>query len=601
MRIAALAAERGVVCKAVSPSTTSPLNLLRPLGPRGGHFIAGIFALFFLAFPGAAQSTFGSITGMVSDPSGGMVPNAKVWVTNLGTQSVRETTTGTAGVYNVPNLDLGTYLLRVSADGFTTYERTGLRLVSNQVLNINVTLEVGATSSVVQVEGTAPTITTETNDLTSTMTSTAVQKLPMVARHAGDSGIFGYLSLNTGVLPDGSVQGTRSTAGAIPTIDGIAVMAHPFGSRPVQPSLETVEEISIVKAGGQAEYATAANIKVITKSGTNEFHGGGFWEYNGHWLNARNFFSPTVPFRVYNNFGASLGGPIVRNKLFFYFAYEGGREAAKRVSTADVPLAAWRDGDFSSLLASGTVIKDPATGLAFAENRIPASRLSNVSQKIQERFYPLPNFGPAGTRSGNWRLNQNGTNGFSRMNHIDARGDYNIGNSDVVFARITWRRLPLEWDNMSNLPGVQRRQSKAGVFSWNHTISPTMVNEFRFGASYHNNPYWIEAVGSDILKDVGIQGISTGPYNTAPVFYITGVSATPWEDSLYNPVTNYQWIDNVSITRGKHLMKFGVDAGRVQVNGESTRPETYGAYTFSGIYSGFGYADFLLGIPQTTR
>ena len=182
------------------------------------------------------QSTFGSITGIVTDSSGAAVPNAEIAVIRAGTGARRETRAGSTGVFNVPNLDIGTYDLRVTAQGFSTYNRSELKLVSNQVLNVNVELAVGAVTSVVEVSGAA--------------------------------------SAGGGVLP--VIGGTRVQTGTLPTMDGIAVMSYPLGANPVQPSLESVEEVTAVKAVGPAEFRTAANVKVVSKSGTNEFHGSAY-------------------------------------------------------------------------------------------------------------------------------------------------------------------------------------------------------------------------------------------------------------------------------------------------------------------------------------
>ncbi|HYL37727.1 MAG TPA: TonB-dependent receptor [Bryobacteraceae bacterium] len=553
---------------------------------------------------GLAQSTFGSITGVVTDPSGSIVPNAEVSVTNAGTGGVRKVNTGSTGVFNVPNLDVGAYVLRVSAQGFTTYERAGLNLESNQVLNVNVELAVGSVASVVEVQAASPTITTETNDLSGSVGSAAVEQLPLVSRHTGDGGVYAFTLMNTGIaaVPSSSlgvIQGARLESGSVPTMDGIAVMAYPFGASPVQPSLESVQEITVVKATGPAEFATAGNIKVVTKAGTNEFHGGAFWDFNDDHLNARNFFSSTVPFRVYHDFGTSLGGPIKKNKLFFFGAYEGSRENAKVLNIEDVPLPAFRTGDFSAL--KGTV-KNPFTGQPFTNNQIPASLISPVSQKVQDFFYPLPNTGPVGALSNNWQAQYKGTTGFTHYDHFDARADYNISSSDMVFGRVSWRRMPLDYTDVYPLHETQLRRTKSGVVSWTHTITPAAVNEFRFGATFHVNPYFIDAVGSDLIKQFGIQGISTTGVHNAPIFNITGVSAVDLDaasDSYQNnPETDYEWIDNLSWTRGRHLMKFGIDVIRDQLNGNKISANVYGSYSFSGIYSGQGYADFLLGLPQ---
>ena len=218
-------------------------------------------ALPFAAF---CQSTFGSITGVVSDASGAVVSTAKLSVTNEGTGAVRQAVSSSTGTFNVPNLDIGIYRVRVSAQGFTTYERGGLNLTANQVLNMNVELAVGAAASVVEVRATPPAITTETNDLSTNLGSRAAERLPLVSRHAGDAGITTYYLFNTGVaaVPSSSstiIQGARST-GSVPTRDGITIMAYSQGTGPVQPSLESVEAITLVRAIAPAEFATAANL-----------------------------------------------------------------------------------------------------------------------------------------------------------------------------------------------------------------------------------------------------------------------------------------------------------------------------------------------------
>jgi hypothetical protein len=193
-------------------------------------------------------------------------------------------------------------------------------------------------------------------------------------------------------------------------------------------------------ANTPAEFATPANIAVVTKSGTNGYHGGAFWDYNSGDLNARDFFSAAAPFRVYHNFGGSLGGPIRKDKTFFFVDYEGSREAASVVVTGNTPLPAWRSGDFSGL---STPIIDPLTGAQFPGNRIPASRINPVSQKSEDFFYPAPNFGPAGLQSGNWRGQFPAQTGFTNFDNFDVRVDQNFGNGDKVYARVSYRQLPL--------------------------------------------------------------------------------------------------------------------------------------------------------------
>jgi hypothetical protein len=570
--------------------------------------IAGAILSFTLVSPGVAQSTFGSVTGAVKDPTGAVVPSADVEVINDGTGTTRKVTTSSAGVFNVPNLDNGAYRVRVSAAGFTTYERGGLNLAANQILNLDVQLKLGATTSVLEVQAPSPAISTETVDISNGISHESLEAMPLIGRHdAGTGGIYTYVALATSAGPASSggvpsIQGIRIQTGTLPTMDGIAVMAYAQGAGPVQPSLEGIQELKIETSVAPAEFPTAGNYQVITRSGTNRYHGSAFWDYNGNALNARSFFASAVPWRVYHNFGASAGGPVKKNKIFFFADYEGARESATRTVTESVPLPAWRNGDFSSL---GRTLTDPTTGTPFPGAMIPATRISPVSQKIQAYAYPLPNRGAPGTLASNWSVNVPGTTGMTVFNSFDGRADFNLTDRDSVFGRASWRRIPLLVPGNYPIYRVQTRWGQSEVLSWNHIFSPTKVNEFRFGTTYHRNFYTANVVGSDLLQQFGILGIPTTGVKTGPAFSLSG-GVTAWDPDAGslnfqdNPETTLEWIDNLSWTGGRHLMKFGFDAIRDRLNGNNINAIVYGRYSFSGIYTGNGYADFLLGIPQTT-
>ena len=528
-----------------------------------------LLALIVLfSIPCSGQTTFGSITGVVTDPTGSVVPDATVTVTNEATGTARKVVTSAGGAYNVPNLDIGTYRVTVGASGFARYERTGLILSTNQVLNVDAALELATTATVTEVRSVATAISTETSSLTDVKTNQVLEQLPLeMARHLADKGFYTYTFLNTGTssvtytsIP--VINGVRTQSGTLPTMDGIAVTAYSGGASPVQPSFEGIQEVNVVTANPPAEFAVAANYTVVTKSGTNDFHGTGFYNYNGNRLNARNFFDATTPFRVYNSFGASAGGPIRKNKVFIFGDYEGSREAARRQLIADVPLPAWRSGNFSGL---NTPIIDPLTGRAFSGNVIPDNRISPVAQRIQETVFPNPNFGPPGLQSGNFRQQYVGTTGFTRFDMFDIRADYNVSTRDTIFGRVSWRRMPLEGTALSPTIGhyPQRRYGHSATFSWTHTFSPALVNEFRTGITYHRNSYFLDVIGSDLVKQFGIQGVSTTGIHDAPIFRIDPVTYLDWDaddDSYFNnPSTTLVWIDNLSYTRGNHFLKFGVD------------------------------------------
>jgi hypothetical protein len=327
------------------------------------------------------QTTFATITGTVTDPSGAVLQGAKVSVTSEGEGTVRDVITGSTGVFTVPNLTVGRYRLQATASGFGPFDLTGVILNANQGFNVDVKMSLAQAGVSVQVTDSGAAISTETTNLSNLKTSRDLQELPLVSRHTGDQGFYAFVLQNPGVnsMPGNSlnnVQGVRQQTGVLPTMDGIAVMAYPIGPGPVQPSLEGIQEVNVQLANTPAEFATPANFAVVTKSGTNDFHGSAFWDYNSSVLNARDFFSTAAPFRVYHNFGGSVGGPIRKDKTFFFGDYEGSREAASVVVTGNTPLPAWRTGDFSGLF---TPIIDPLTGAQFPGNRIPLSRISTVS------------------------------------------------------------------------------------------------------------------------------------------------------------------------------------------------------------------------------
>jgi len=556
-----------------------------------------------------SQTTFGSITGTVTDPSGAVIPGARVTVTNEGTGGEREVITTGSGVFNVPNLNPGIYSVRVEATGFAVALGRELHLESNQVLDLPLQLTVGSTATTVEVAGAAPTIDTANSGLSNLKTSNDLENLPVVSRQYGDQGFYPYLAFNPGVNYSGNsllnVQGVRQQTGVLPTMDGISVMAYPIGPGPVQPSLEAIQEVNVQINNSQAEFATATTFAVSTKPGTNEFHGGAFWDYNGNALNARSFFSSSVPFRVYNNFGGSIGGPIKKNKAFFYGDYEGGRESAVNTNVNNMPLVAWRTGDFSGLLPS-TVIIDPLTGSPFLGNKIPQNRTSQVSLNIQN-LYLVPNFGPPDLQFGNWRGATPGVTGFTNIDHFDVRVDYNFSPHDTVFVRESYRRLPLFYDCYWPPIGDinQLRSGQSGVLSWNHILSPALLNEFRTGYTRQRNFYEPFAIGTDIIKQVGIQGINVStPIHNVPQFNFNGVTSLDMDAVCDNHNitldTNFDWLDNLTWTRGKHFMKFGFNAIRDQRGGEFISSNIYGQYIFDGTFTGWDYADFLLGLPHIT-
>ncbi len=564
--------------------------------------------LCYLVPNATGQTILSSITGTVTDPSGAVVPDAQVTVTNEGTGVARSASANPTGVFIVPDLSVGTYRVRVEATGFQTQERTGLILNANRVLNLDIQLTLGSAATQVQVQAQAPVINTETSTLAYTRSTRELQQLPLVEMTCGSHQALGYALTNPGAYENCSgnfgANGVRYTDTML-TNDGIVEMADPdgVGGGPVQPGFEALQEVTYSLADSPAEFARPVNFTLVTKSGTNQFHGTSHWQYNTNAVNSRNFFSDTVPFRVDNVFGASFGGPIKKDKTFFFGDYNAARESATSPVVVNTPLVPWRTGDFSGLLSQGVVITNPFTGTPFPNNQILPNMINPVSQNAENYFFQPPNFGPPGLQSGNWRRQFPGLTNWTAFDDFDVRVDHNFSPRDTVFTRISYRQLPTPYATGLMPPiqfGNDVRGARIGVIAWTHTFTPTLINEARGGFSRQRNIFYTLATGSDIISKIGIQGIQTTGLRDVPVFNITGITSTNPCSAGLTLDTNFQWTDNMSWTRGGHSAKFGIDVIRDQIGGYGIPNDVYGTYNFTGIYTGFGYADFLLGIPQST-
>ncbi len=560
------------------------------------------FILPALHIPARAQSTFGSITGSVTDPSGGAVPGAKVTIINPVTGSQQQVTTDAAGAFNAADIQPGTYDVVVDAKGFTTQRRTGIVVYAHNVVNVDTRLAVGDTKTSVEVTEAAPVIDTSTQTLSYTQTSAQLSQAPTNATLQDTNQYFALYSPGVGINSGGGIHafGLRTVDTRIAN-DGIIEMADAdgVGGGPIGPAPGSVAEVTTVTNGANAEYQEPANVIIVTKSGGNTFHGLAAFSWNGSDLNARNFFSSSVPFANFDDYNANVGGPIKKNKLFFFANYEGLRSRGQSVLNANVPLAAWRTGNFSGQTAA---VVNPFNKTPFPGNQIPSSLISPVAIATQNLFYPVPNFGPSTLQSGNWRALLPST---SSSDTGDGRIDYNISDRDRVFGRMTYHANNSDSVNGGSLPAaiyLVNRPTTSAFISYTHVFSTSLVNEFRTGVSRNNEVEGPALIASQVIGQIGLQGVNPpAGLPGQPVFNVTGLSNTDAHSGYtHNLDTNFQWVDNVSWTKGSHFLKFGLDAIRDQLSGYSNSNNVNGTLNFTGTYSGSAYADFLIGIPQTT-
>lgn len=568
---------------------------------RTSSFFSAILTLL-LATPAICQTTFGSITGAVTDPSGAAVPGAAVTIRNEATGIQQKVSTDNAGVFNAADVQPGTYDVNVLATGFQQQERKGIVVNAHNVVNVNLALTVGQAQTQVEVTAAPPVLDTSSQTLSYTQSVTQLEDAATVSGLSDNNQYFALYAPGMAVNNNGGIHsnGVRTNDTRVAN-DGIVELADAdgVGGGPIGPAPMSVAEVTTITTDATAEYQTPTNVVVVSKSGGNEIHGMAMWDWNGSDLNARNFFSNSVPFNNFNDFTANVGGPIRKNKLFYFANYEALRDRGQSVLSANVPLAAWRTGNFSGL---STQLTNPYTGQPFPGNQIPSNLISPVAINSQNFFFPSPNFGSSTLQSGNWRALYPAT---SSNDTGDGRIDYNIRDSDRVFGRFTYHANTSVSINGGSLPAALyfvNRPTVSGFFSYTHVFSPTLLNEFRTGVSRNNEVEGPTLIGSQVIQQIGLQGVSEpAGLPGVPVFNINGISNTNAHSGpVHNLDTNYQWVDDLSWTRGSHFLKFGVDVVRDQLSGFFNSNNVAGTLNFTGVYSGSAYADFLLGLPQTT-
>lgn len=581
-------------------------------------------ALAVVCLAGAAysQTTFASITGTVTDSTGAAVPSATVTATNVQTNIKTVVTSNEAGNFNIAQLLQGTYTVRAQAAGFKEFVMQNVVLASRDIRRVDVALEVGAVETVVEVSGGATLIETETARIGDVKTADVMKSLPLNTR-----GIWAFLALSPNVL-QAAGSSTIRFAGSRGNqsqwaIDGTSMSDGVDNTQigPLANYIESFQEMKIDMSNNTAEFGTIGQVTLISKTGTNDLHGNLFNYYSTPWFRARNPFSLARSSGIFHTPGGSVGGPVFipkvydgRNKTFFFYSFETSRgSAVSQLLNPTVPLPAWRQGDFSALLP-GTVVYDPLTGEPFPGNRIPANRINSVSQKLQQRFYPLPNFGdPNVFNSQNYREEK--LRPRDPSNYWIARVDHRFSDKDSIFGRYT-RHWAFNRTYEGNLPDIgrryQRRANEASTVAYTHVFKPTVLNEFRWGFALNNNPVIGPINGPELVKDLGLVGLAPDLPDIAGILQVnwTGIGLQGITQPNYtNPGfrNHLQDIQNhLSWFRNRHNLKFGFNLSRVAWDDYSANANLFGSVGFSNRFTsanragqGHPYADFLLGIPTS--
>ena len=563
------------------------------------------------------QSTFGSFTGTVKDSSGGLVANVKITVTNTGTGAQRTTVTDATGTYVAVNMEPSNYEITMEAAGFESKKYTSIILETRQTIRIDGSLAIASQSQAVQVsEAAEAPIATEVSNISETKIGRELNDLPvaLTSRATGSTSAFTTLTTQPGVEVDNS--GNVSVAGATQaqlsmSVDGISTTS-PRSSAPISelfPSFDGIAEIRVSEINNTAEFGGVADITTISKSGTNQFHGGVYENNQNTDYDARNTFSASVPKLDMNDFGGFLGGPVWvpklykgKDKTFFFGSFEALRLPKQAVIVDSVPSLALRNGDLSAYLP--TVIKD-GNGNPFPNNQIPISQISPLALNALKYLFPLPNTG-----SPNLLVNNYVTNFPTpiQSDQGDFRLDRNLASNQTIFARITYKdKLGETAPTGSVLAGstLQPEHDWALTVAHNWVITPSIVNEVRFGWTGSHTSSSNGLPAATIASELGLQTAGPLPLgDTGPSFKISGFTTASVGSSSISQTSTKQIIDNLTLTKGKHTYKFGVDYRYLTALYTNVfASDRMGLYTFNNSVTksivGNAYASFLLGIPDS--
>ena len=579
-----------------------------------------------------AQQTSGSAVGLVTDHSGAAVAGASVTLTNVDTGDRRSATTNASGDYQFVNLIPGNYRVDVENTGFKHFIRTNVVVQVQGSTRVDAALELGNVSETVEVSSQAPLLETEQATVGQVVAGRAVSELPLNGRN-----VFNLLALSPGVVPQGGTQasnavsgmngngfstGNYQISGGIPNtgaefIDGAPINNGYINAIAYIPAQDSIQEFRVEANAIGPEFGGTTNgvVTMVTKSGTNAFHGSAYEFLRNTVLNANTYFSNQShlkrPVLIQNQFGGAAGGPIKKDKLFFFGSYEGIRAAIGSTSTYSVPTAAEEAG----MITSSTPVKDPgqfdangvfvpsAPGTVFANNIIPQSRI-NPTAAAMFKWWAPPN--------GAGITNNYSVNATTKpvLNQYIARLDWNATEKQRIFGRYTYHHSlspsALPYGYLPN-PSTGHNAVHQFVFGDSYTASPTTILDFRL--SYFRDSSFTGATG--IPFDLAFTGwpaatiAQLGASCCGPVIPRVAVSGLSVNggggQQIFVTEENYAISGSETKILGRHTLRFGGEFRRAPNNYGQTNSTNVEAFGFTNAFTGNPFASFLLGLPQTTQ
>ena len=574
--------------------------------------LCAFVALLMACIPSMAkaQSGAGSVTGLVTDETGGALPGVTITATNQATSVDYTAVSNAAGNYTIEALPVGTYLVKAAISGFRTATTPVFALEARQIARLDFKLSVGALQETVQVVGVSPILQTETPTVGEVISGNTVQSLPLNGRNIGQLALLltgtttynprGFTNIGSINMNRPFVNGNREQTNNF-TVDGFDVNETIDNRVAFQPIPDAVAEISVETNNYPADVGNVggAIVSSVIKSGTNVYHGNVFEFYRNSnfdantWENNRS--GAPKQERKQHIYGGTLGGPISSGRLFFFGDYQHSRQDAPGFGTASVAPETWRRGDLSSVT---TVIRDPVTGLPFPNNQIPLNRISAPARRLLDDVtnYPLPNRnvpGVTGNYVGETLLK-------IRAHQGDVRLDWNASNDNKFFGRYSFATYEDRRDRTTFPLSFAARNDQPFHnvgFNWNRILGPQIINELLVGFSK-------TTVIGQTYDWAGI-GDGNATYGIAGGQPIPGLSQIDWASGLTLPgaiatdsdtlAKTYQLNEKLTWIVGRHTMKFGGQYLRFnQQRFYAGNNGLLGFIRFNGTFTNYPFADFLL-------
>jgi Carboxypeptidase regulatory-like domain/TonB dependent receptor len=580
---------------------------MKPRSFRAASALSFLISLIWIGSASlGAQTHFASVTGTITGSDGLSIPDVEVVATNEATQVKYTAKSNDQGLYTISALPLGTYVVRAQAPQFRPFETNPIKLESGQIARVDITLAVGAAERV-EVTAVSPILQTQNAVVGEVISGTTIDRVPLNGRN------FSQLSLLLpGVIttePDSFTQPKNFGAGR-PfvngqreqennyTLDGVDMNEPIDNLLPYQPSPDALAEVRVETNNYSAEFGNVAGAVIgsAIKSGTNQYKGNAFEYWRDSSMAANSWENNKANAKKaelsQHIFGGTFGGPIIRNRMFFFGDYQTFKRDRPSELVRTVAPAAWRQGDFSGV---DVVIRDPVTGQPFTGNQIPTSRFSSIARAVlaNQNLYPLPN------RPGNSSNLVAPNSERQRAYQGDVKIDANLSDKDRLFGRFSYQKYKSEPDRApleSNLIATNDSPFLGLAFNWGRTLGPTTLNELLVGfthVKFQTIPVDWAGIGN-ANQSVGIPGGQTIPGLSA---FNIGVDLGFGDSggSEFNDIKTYQITEKFSWFKGRHSMKFG---GRWLYQNQgfaySGNEGILGHFNYSGTFTGFAFSDFLL-------